>query len=59
MAGRGNFVEVLTEHERRRIQVASPLRQVRDTLRERWTVSLCGGILLPGVDCERAGGRCG
>lgn len=26
---RGNFVEVLTEHERRRIQVASPLRQVR------------------------------
>uniref|UniRef100_A0A7S1DJP2 Uncharacterized protein n=1 Tax=Hemiselmis andersenii TaxID=464988 RepID=A0A7S1DJP2_HEMAN len=26
---RGSFVEVLTEHERRRIQVASPLRQVR------------------------------
>jgi hypothetical protein len=26
---RGNFVEVLTDHERRRIQVASPLRQVR------------------------------
>eukprot|EP00960_Hanusia_phi_P031737 749461-Hanusia_phi.AAC.1 len=26
---RGNFVEVLTEHERRRIQINSPLRQVR------------------------------
>lgn len=25
---RGTFVEMLTEHERRRIQVASPLRQV-------------------------------